>query len=124
MSSELKIKNVSQSKSLDLSLTSIQTQDSIKISIPPNDSATTKIIKEGVRNMRVSILGETQNFWEGIVPVNILDSLLINPDNKSVSYKDTTLVNTIEASDSSNIYILLAVLSVVMIVCFWLYKRK
>jgi hypothetical protein len=124
MASELQIKNVSQTKGLDLSLTSIQTKDSIKISIPPNDSARTKILKEGVRNMRVSILGETQNFWEGIVPVNILDSLLINPDDKSVSYKDNTLVNVIESSDSTNIYIILAVISIVLVTCFWLYKRK
>lgn len=124
MTSELQIKNVSQMKGVDLSLISIQNKDIIKISIPPKDFATTKIQKEGVKSMSVSVLGETQNFWEGIIPVNILGSLIINPDNKSVSYKDTTLVNVIESSDSINVYIILAVISIVIIACFWLYKRK
>ena len=124
MASEFQIKNVSQTKGVDLSLTSVQTEDNIKVSIPPNDSATTKIQKEGVKCMRVSVMGETQNFWEGIVPVNIIGQLMINPDNNSVSYKDTILVNVIESVDSINVYIILAVISVVIITCFWLYKHK
>jgi len=126
MLTELEIKNVSQTKALNLSLSSIQTQDDLKISIPPHDSFLTKIAKEGVRKMRVSAAGESTNFWEGIVPVNISNAILINPDNKTVSYNNHLLVaigKNIGENDSS--YVVLTILIALAILCFWLYgKRK
>jgi len=125
MLNELEIKNVSQKKALNLSLSSIQTQDNLNISIPPNDSFLTKIAKEGVRKMSVSTLGESTNFWEGIVPVNISNAILINPDNKSVIYNNHPLVSTNRnIGENNNAYIGLIVLSMVVLICFWLYKRK
>lgn len=125
MLNELEIKNVSQTKALNLSLSSIQTQDNIKVSIPPNDSFLTKITKEGVRKMEVSTAGESNNFWEGIVPVNISNAILINPDNKSVSYNNHPLVAVSKNLGENNAtYIILIVLSMVMLVCFWLYKKS
>lgn len=62
MTSELQIKNVSQMKGVDLSLISIQNKDIIKISIPPKDFATTKIQKEGVKSMSVSVFGRNSKF--------------------------------------------------------------
>lgn len=124
MLNELEIKNVSQTKALNLSLSSIQTQDNVKVSIPPNDSFLTKIAKEGVRKMGVST-GESTNFWEGIVPVNISNPILINPDNKSVIYNNRPLVNINKIlREDNNGYIVLIVVSMVALICFWLYKRK
>lgn len=125
MLNELKIKNISQTKALNLSLSSIQTQDNIKVSIPPNDSFLTKITKEGVRKMEVSTAEESNNFWEGIIPVNISNAILINPDNKSVSYNNHPLVSVNKNSGENNIaYTVLIVLIVLTIIGGWLYKKR
>lgn len=125
MLNELEIKNVSQTKALNLSLSSIQTQDNIKVSIPPNDSFLTKITKEGVRKMSVSTSGESTNFWEGIVPVNISNAILINPDNKSVIYNNHHLVSINKnIGEDNSAYIVLIVLIVLAIIGFWLYKKR
>lgn len=123
MLNELEIKNVSQTKALNLSLFSIQTQDNLKVSIPPNDSFLTKITKEGVRKMEVSTAGESNNFWEGIVPVNISNAILINPDNKSVIYNNHPFVNK-KSEENNTTYIILIVLSILTILCFLLYNKR
>lgn len=125
MLNELEIKNVSQTKALNLSLSSIQTQDNIKVSIPPNDSFLTKITKEGVRKMGVSTAGESTNFWEGIVPVNISNAILINPDNKSVIYNNHPLVSINKnIGENGSAYIVLIMLIVLAVIGFWLYKKR
>jgi len=123
MSGKLEIKNDSQAVGIELSLSSMQTHDTVKIIIPPNDSFITKIVKEGVRKLHVSISGEKYNFWEGIIPVNISDSISINPDNKSVIYKDNPLVNILKPEES-NTFLILTVLAIIIVVCFLLYKSR
>lgn len=123
MLNDFEIKNVSQTKTINLLLSSIQDQDHVKTSISPTDSFSTKIVKEGVRKLEVSIAGDS-NFWEGIIPVNISGAILINPDNRTVSYKDHMLVSNMNNMEDSNTYIILILIALSVVACVWLYKRK
>ncbi len=145
MSHTFSIHNSSPTKYINITVKSIDDTIIVEKSLGSGETINLDV-KDGVCRLIVAICDmyipsafrekTCETYWSGFIPTNISKSIIINPDQRMVSYNGHVLVNTLQdysyipmfkelglpSLEKNGIYLIVLILLIIVAI-WWMYKK-
>jgi hypothetical protein len=115
---------------VDLVLSPVQHHnDFIQISVPNNGSFSSNVGGGCTKFLKVIKSGESETFWEGVIPTCISNPIMIDTVNNALTYNGRKLIGKTYSSfissftSLSSTYTNIALVLLLLILSVWLYKK-